>query len=314
MRFSFGTDPEMMILRNGEYVSAIDIVPENKHEVRKGEFGQYYHDNVMAECAIPPGKNKEETITNIGKCLQEYAAIIWPYELKIQASQDYPTSELEHPEAKMIGCMPEYDVYSLTTVHPPEEEFITNPLRTAGGHIHLGCKLAKDEYQGYFIVRMLDLCLGLPSIYIDHDPTSKTRRKIYGNAGRFRTPDWGVEYRSLGNFWLVSPALVGWVHDVCNFVLDYVNKEKYYDLWSVDKDKLYDPNSWYEEDWTPAHCYHCNGYNLDELRSAIDNSDIDTGEQFWPLLEKILPSEIISQCNTLRSTPQLDLYKEWQID
>ena len=313
MRFSFGLDPEFMITRNGQYFSAISIVPSTKYERHKVGAGEFYHDNVMAECAIPPSSSKEKTIENIRTVLKDYAALIRPYKLTVQASQDFPPSELEHPEAKKIGCDPEYDVYSLSIVKPPEEEFITNPLRTAGGHIHLGCKLAKDEFQGYFIIRMLDLCLGLPSIYMDKDPSSAMRRRIYGNAGRFRKPKWGIEYRSLGNFWLSSPVLVGLIYDICNFVLDYVNKEKYFDLWSVD-DRLNDPESWYDENWTPACSYHCNGYDLNDLRSAIDNSDKEKGQQFWPLLYKIMPNDLISQLDHELTKPSYDFYKEWNIN
>ena len=313
MRFSMGTDPEFMLTKDGQYFSAINIIPYTKYERNKLIYGEYYHDNVMAECAVIPGKTKEDIIKNIGNCIQEYAAFVFPYKLTIQASQDYPASELDDPRAKKIGCDPEIDVYALKVVKPPEDEFLANPLRTAGGHIHLGCKMAKDEYKGYFIIRMLDLCLGLPSIFIDDDPTSKARRKIYGNAGRFRKPDWGVEYRSLGNFWLSSPELVDLVYDVCNFVLDYVKKEKYYDLWSVDKDKLYDPNSWYEEDWTPASCYTCTGYDINDLRTAIDNSDRELGRQFWSVLFETMPSDLVWRLDRASRDKPNDFYKAWNI-
>ena len=315
MKWKFGTDPEVMLMKDGKYFSAIEIISADKNSRHKIGPNEFYHDNVMAECAIPPAISKIEAIKNVKLCFQQYADLVKPYKLIIQASQDYPWIELNNPEAKEVGCSPEWDVYSLSVVKPPEETFITNPLRTAGGHIHIGCKLAKDEYQGYFIIRMLDLFLGLPSIYIDNDPTSKARRQIYGNAGRFRVPKWGVEYRSLGNFWLASPELVSLVYDMCNFVLDYVKKEKYYDLWSVNKDQLYNPESWYIEDWTPACCYQCVGYNLTDLRTAIDNSDRDLGQQFWPLLSKILPSDLFNRLDRAsQDKPSYDFYKEWNIN
>lgn len=310
MNFTMGSDPEFMLTKDGKYVSAIDVIPANKYERHKIGPNEYYHDNVMAECAIVPGKTKADVIKNFQLCFQDYGKLVRPFKLTIQASQDYPPEALADPRALKIGCDPEIDVYAIQIIKPSEEEFQTNPLRTSGGHIHLGCKLAKDEFQGYFIIRILDLCLGLPSIYLDQDPTSPRRRKVYGNAGRFRKPKWGVEYRSLGNFWLASPELVGLVYDVCGFVLDYVKKEKYYELWSVDE-TLNDPNSWWIEDWSPAKAYHCNGYNLDDLRAAIDGSDRNKGEQFWPLLEKIVPKELFSR---LRKTyPIYDFYKEWNI-
>jgi hypothetical protein len=306
-----GSDPEFMLTKNDQYFSAISIIPANKYERQRIGRNEFYHDNVMAECAVYPGKTKSDVISNIRECLNDYIQLIKPYKLKVQASQNYPASELLDPRAKKAGCDPEMDVYSLTTVKPPEEEFATNPLRTAGGHIHLGCKMAQDEFQGYFIIRMLDLCLGLPSIYLDKDTSSPMRRKIYGNAGRFRKPKWGVEYRSLGNFWLASPTLVILIYDVCNFVLEFVKKERHYDFWSVD-DRLNDPESWYDEDWSPACSYHCNGYNLNDLRAAIDDSDKNKGEQFWPILEKIMPKELFFELK--KDYPTYDLYKEWTIN
>jgi hypothetical protein len=57
---------------------------------------------------------------------------------------------------------------------------------------------------------MLDYVIGLPSILID---TDSQRRKLYGKAGSMRHKDYGVEYRTVSNFWLGSQELMSWVYD-----------------------------------------------------------------------------------------------------
>jgi hypothetical protein len=53
-------------------------------------------------------------------------------------------------------------------------------------------------------VKQLDWFLGAWSVKHDSDVT---RRKLYGKAGAFRPKPYGVEYRPLSNFWIVSKDL-----------------------------------------------------------------------------------------------------------
>jgi hypothetical protein len=314
MTFTMGSDPEMMLTKDGKYFSAIDIVPGDKYERHEIGKHQYYYDNVMAECAVFPGKNRESVINNFRDCLQKFAKLVKPYKLVTQASQNYPASQLEHPDAKAIGCDPEYCVYDLCVATPPEQEFITNSLRTAGGHIHLGCKmLQEDEMACYFTIRMMDLFLGLPSIYVDRDKTSAARRKLYGKAGRFRKPEHGVEYRSLGNFWISSPKLVGLVYDVCDFTLDFVKCKKHLDFWTVDEARLNDNAAWNDPEFSPADCHVCHGYDLKSLREAIDTSNKTKGRKFWKLISRLMPLQLYHHLQSATNYTQFDLYKEWGI-
>ena len=52
--------------------------------------------------------------------------------------------------------------------------------------------------------------IGLPAVLID---TDKQRRKLYGKAGSMRHKDYGVEYRTVSNFWLSSQELTPWGYD-----------------------------------------------------------------------------------------------------
>ena len=56
----------------------------------------------------------------------------------------------------------------------------------------------------------MDYAIGVPSVLIDSD---KARRRLYGKAGSMRHKPYGVEYRTLSNFWLNSDELTSWVYD-----------------------------------------------------------------------------------------------------
>jgi len=312
--FSFGSDPEFMLSKNGKFFSAIGIVPGDKYERHEIGQHQYYYDNVMAECAIAPGKNKKATIKNFQQCFQQFSKLVSPYKLVVRASQNYSEGQLEHPEAKKIGCDPEYCAYNLCKAEAPEKEFLSNTLRTAGGHIHLGCEfLQEDEISCYFVIRMLDLFLGVPSIFIDKDRTSSARRKLYGKAGRFRKPEHGVEYRSLGNFWLSSPELVGLVYDICEFTLDFVKNKKHLNYWSVDLDQLNSEDAWAEEDFTPASCHQCIGYDASELQNVINTSDKVNARKFTKLINKLMPLQLVNRLKVAEGFSHFDFYKEWSL-
>lgn len=51
------------------------------------------------------------------------------------------------------------------------------------------------------IIKMFDAYIGLVSVLLDND-TQKNRRKIYGKAGDYREKPYGLEYRTLSNFYL----------------------------------------------------------------------------------------------------------------
>jgi hypothetical protein len=313
-KFTCGTDPEFMLMtRDGKYKSAIGIVVGSKHNKYKiGDFC-FYYDNVMAECTVPPSRSKSEFVYTIRKALRTYSDLVSPHKIVIQASQEYPKSELQHEDAMAIGCERENCAYQLIQPEPPEDAFRSGSLRSAGGHIHLGAEIAQDPYGALFTVRMLDLFLGIPSIWLDKDETSKRRKELYGLSGRFRMPPHGVEYRASGNFWLASPKLTEFVYDVCEFTLNFVEEQRWRELWSVDEDKLQDDESWNDENFNPADCHVCNGYDVKALRKAVDGISKTGGKKFIPLLNKYLPPKIMSSFKKLSDARKPDLQKEWDL-
>jgi len=309
--FTFGSDPEFMLVRNGQFISAIGVVPGSRERRFTKNGHQFYYDNVLAECAIKPAKTKNEAVNNIREALKTYAEILGPnIRLLAQASQNFPKSELLHKDALKAGCSHEQCAYTLDIcIKPPLEEIKTGNLRSAGGHIHLGSKMLQGSLQCIFAARMLDLFLGVPSIFIDHDETSRIRKQLWGQAGRYRRPKHGLEYRSIGNFWLGSPELVKLIYDICEFVVKFVEDEKHFNFWNLDMERLLKA----ESDLVVASCHTCHAYDVNELRFAIDTMDKRKGKKFLTFIQDLLPSKIQDEVLKAMETEIYDLQASWRI-
>jgi hypothetical protein len=310
--FTFGSDPEFMLIRDGIFRSAIGIVPGTKYKRHRIGDNYYYYDNVMAECTIEPAASKPEALANFERAFRSFAKLVKPNILVVRASQEYPREELAHKDALEIGCDREFCCYALRDIEPPEEDFQSGQLRSAGGHLHIGSKFAQESNAGCLAtIRMMDLFLGTMSIYLDKDETTKRRKELYGQAGRFRTPEHGAEYRSLGNFWLASPKSVGFIYDMVAFIMQFVEDRRHEQFWFIDEDRLNSDDAWNEEDFDPASCHQCTGYDLAALRYAIDTVDKKQGRDFLSFIEKLMPARLFSKFGALVDEGPFDFYKEW---
>lgn len=88
-------------------------------------------------------------------------------------------------------------------------------MRSAGGHVHV--ETTKDQLA---VIRAMDLFLGVPSVLMDN---GEMRKKLYGKAGAFRGKSYGVEYRTLSNFWIFKNELIRWVWNNTERALDSVD-------------------------------------------------------------------------------------------
>ena len=172
---TIGSDPECFIINTetNEVVSSIGMIPGKKGEpfrdpIMPEGFG-LETDNVLAEFNIPPCKTKAQFIFSINYMkdyIRSFVKNINPfYDIKCSASEYVPYSQLVGDEAFEIGCSPDYNAYT-EDVNPRPEGFKDN-LRSAGMHIHLGCKggMSADEVVSF--VKYFDQYVVLPSILVD---------------------------------------------------------------------------------------------------------------------------------------------------
>jgi hypothetical protein len=307
MSLSFGTDPEFMIVDNKNNLkSAINLLPK-RDNAKPYQGSSIYYDNVLAEIAVKPSLTKDEFIKNIKVSLNRLAQVIHPLKFEICAAESYPNKELSHQDARIVGCNPEWNVYSLQCVMPPEDVIIKTNFRTAGGHIHVGSKNLQEPSSIFNFIRMMDLFVAIPSIFMDKDPTSKERRKIYGHAGSHRLTDYGLEYRALGNFWFCSPEYVGLIYDLTMFVYSFVNLGEHEKFWSVDESLL--------DGEDPTKAYDCFGYNCKLLEKAINECDINQAKKFMTFISHYLPDEILKSIEEKASAKKLpDPYASWGLN
>jgi len=129
------------------------------------------------------------------------------------ASADFPEDQLQDPEAKIFGCEPDFNAYKLDVNVLPTDA-IDLPLRTAGGHIHVGINKADqsqapllDELFNIRATQALDLFVGLVFTWLDQAPDAIRRRELYGKASAHRQKPYGFEYRALSNTWAKTREL-----------------------------------------------------------------------------------------------------------
>lgn len=307
---TYGSDPEFMLLLNGEHVSAIPLVPGTAEERYNKNGHSFYWDNVLAECAIAPGTGHDEAIENFRSCFKTYAEIVAPCRLVTQASADYPDSQLQDKKCRIAGCAKDYCVYTGKQKKPPKNIIEKTSLRTGGGHIHLGQRsgvLHEDTWESWITVYMLDLFVGVPSLFMDHDPTSGRRREVYGQAGRYRPKSYGMEYRSLGNFWLSSPELVKLIFEMCDFAVAFTEDERWKQFWSFDEEVYFNTIQLQK-------AYKCHGYDVKDLRNALDRCDKEAGKRFMPLIKSSYPGQLWGKFCKAMGNKNYDLYKEWGIE
>ena len=207
-----GADAEFLLKNNDGYVSSIGLIGGSKLAPRLVDGGNLQEDNVLAEIAIDPAASKEEFRNNIIKVFGILQVEMKQYDLdiEIKPSATFPAEQLDHPLAAQFGCDPDYNAYTFQRNVPPDPEKV-GALRSCGGHVHVSFEeIEEDPNAKAEYIRILDLILGVPSVIMD---TDKDRRKLYGKAGAYRSKPYGVEYRTLSNFWTSTSEKIDWVWD-----------------------------------------------------------------------------------------------------
>lgn len=87
------------------------------------------------------------------------------------------------------------------------------------GHIHVGYDKPND-LTNLELSKAMDLFLAIPSVILDLDVE---RRALYGKAGAMRMKPFGMEMRTLSNFWIFNDKLIDWVYENTLAAIDFVN-------------------------------------------------------------------------------------------
>jgi hypothetical protein len=236
--FTAGTDPEMFARRvdNGAITSVAGLLGCSKEKkLDLSSNVRLQEDNVLAEFDINPCENFSQFNESIQSGIDLTRALLATHGLDIAegvSSHIYTNSELESfdKSAFVFGCTPDYN--AMTGQKNPSPKAADPGLRTAGGHVHIGfpkgMRVMRETQMDAGV--LCDYYLSLPSLVLDGD----TRRKeLYGKAGAIRFKEYGIEYRSLSNFWIFKEQLRHLIYGQVEKVVNELVTDKVMELNSI---------------------------------------------------------------------------------
>jgi hypothetical protein len=223
MKFTIGADPEFFLRssRDNSIKSAIGTLGGTKDDPTPLPIGEGFavqEDNVALEFNIPPSESSDALVNNLNAAvgfLSSQLAEQFNLTITNESALIFPQEELMDIRALVFGCDPDYNAWT-GDVNPRPSA--ANPfLRSAGGHVHVGLAEKLSRKDKYRLGRLMDLHLGIPSVTMDD---GVMRKELYGKAGAMRLKPYGMEYRTLSNFWVFSPTLNKWVWDATERAVD----------------------------------------------------------------------------------------------
>lgn len=201
-----GSDPEIFLQdKKGSPVSVIGYINADKwYPFQIPDMPEGYtlqEDNVALEYGIPPASTEDEFVTHIQAVMQKSLEYLPNLSFSKLSCIIFPDDQMKHPAAHIFGCEPDFDAWTKEINMKPQPPHPN--MRSAGGHVHVETK--RDPIE---VVRAMDLFLGVPSVLMDN---GEQRKLLYGKAGAHRPKPYGVEYRTLSNFWIFKEELTRWV-------------------------------------------------------------------------------------------------------
>jgi hypothetical protein len=233
---TLGCDPEFFFTSKGEITGSEKILPKNgltydptkrkyafdgAHTSVSNTTSKVVIDGVQAELNPRPNTCRANLGNEISCCFRDLYeqmgkdknGLDIEFKPLVKVTQKEMDSLSE--KSKIFGCAPS------TNIHEGGESKIkVDPKkylkRSAGGHIHLGAatgekKMATTLKNTKVMVPMLDIVVGNTCVLLDRNSDNIERRKNYGKVGEFREKPYGMEYRTLSNFWLQSYQLMSLV-------------------------------------------------------------------------------------------------------
>lgn len=245
-KFTLGCDPELFLCDAASaLVASCDKIGGTKHQPLPLPLGDGFavqEDNVALEFNIPPSASQEEFTNNILLVMGYLRGTVNDMGLNFSplSAASFPVWELMHPKALEFGCDPDFNAWENGKRNP--RPVATDPtLRTAGGHVHIGYNFGgiKNIIRG---TKYMDLYLGIKSVV--EDKRGDERKKLYGRAGAFRPKTYGLEYRSLGNYWVFDKDKTDWVWNaVDRAIAAYEGNDKTVDHYSAEIQHIINDNN-----------------------------------------------------------------------
>lgn len=298
---TIGCDPEFFVLKEVSKVPVFEPIcgylggtkekPKRIKGLPKGYCVQ--EDGSAAEFNIPPQTSADSFSDAIQAVLDKLTEQL--KEKGLTPSKNlrftYLSGEAfeKFPHLRVVGCDPDFDAYRFDG-ETEGYRGMQRPMPTigagrgVGGHIHIGYDKTKCPED--ILAMLLDCCLAFPMIPLDRQGG---RRNYYGRPGLYREKPYGMEYRTLSNFWIWTPELRKMVFNVCHGLVSSIYK---------------DPDQWYKlYKWlTKNYGMHEIQYSILEETSAYRKGCykqlISKFQEFAALDKIILDSGVVKSTTT----------------
>lgn len=300
--FKLGEDCEYFVVDgNLNPVSAIPFFPRGKGdpEPLPCGLGGVIHDNVLIESNTKEASSEAEWVGNNQAVMMDIDKRVEDagYLVDLKAAAEFPESELKHPDAVVSGCSLDMDAWGCKA--NPAVVLENTRLRTAGGHLHIGKggdadfnRLIDDDNGKIILARLLDIFVGLPSVFLDDLEGADVRRTMYGRAGAFRPKPYGLEYRVLSPWWKKDTSSLSLIYRMvkacCVEFVDNMQIKKVDDLKNFEV-----AMPLFSEIFTPA------SGKQSELRNIINhNRRVDALLWYTEHVTPFVPNDIVRQVVT----------------
>lgn len=251
---TLGADIELVAQQDNKPFSVVGLIGGSKEKPLPVAGGNLQEDNVLAEYAIDPVRTEDEWVQSILSVQDQLRLKLGTLELAAMPSARFPDDQLVTKQAKTFGCEPDMNAWEMMLNPAPDVDAVGN-LRTCGGHIHVGFE-AQDDIDRAMLIHWMEIYLGLPSVLLDPD---RDRRGVYGKAGSCRFKPYGVEYRTLSNFWTTDAGLIRWAYNQTHKAYQRHTQEAVTDLLDFDQ--------------------------CQAIQDAINTGDVDQAKAFMDMME-----------------------------
>jgi hypothetical protein len=218
VKFRIGTDPEVFVQHKGtgRMVGAFNMCKGTKRKpIPLSMYIKVQVDGMALEFNTYPARDGFGFSTMVDQGISLLHRLVsgkGDYQIVVEPTVEFDDEAwAEAPDsAKILGCEEDYNAWTMGVNKQPNAEVT---FRTGGGHLHVGWgkdfEITDDfrEVCGGFI-REQDVTNGVASVLYDPDVS---RRRLYGKAGAFRPKSYGVEYRTLSNYWVKEKELAVYV-------------------------------------------------------------------------------------------------------
>jgi hypothetical protein len=219
---TIGTDPECFIFEGEIMMPAFNLLPNSKDNPQSLPGNRaVLADNAMLEFCTAPVSTKKDWLKEVEIATRLASSVLLPNQvIKFVEQAQLSAFDLSNPQALEFGCSPDLCVYN--DKHESYNSLFETAVRTCGGHLHIGYDKDGKVHDRELLVQLLDIVALLPRVAAG--TTESVRYKYYGQPGMYRAKSYGIEYRSLSNFWLGSKGLVSWAYEAVEKAFELLNR------------------------------------------------------------------------------------------